>query len=607
MGFVNLEGLSLKELRKAPGGEASTSILREGFRVEFPCIFPTKLDFDVEKHILGLLNGSNEVQATMEVMKRHTSPIDVVRITSLRRDELKLMPVCTPEAPLVAGRLIYIPTDQDTPQVSTGYVVPPPFDRDECGRHIQHELEALCQANGIPTDLIELRYEGVGKGYGMFAKKDLSAGTVVLKERPLFGMSMSPTCCQVCLRSTKKCRVRCRNYHAASEVSTVTEVDCENVAYCSDRCRAFDEVFHRTAFSCGIQSILPENRTAKQSEILRTTSPGRQMMTRMHTDASLIPYLIIRIILRLRQREQENMIARGIEHPASAVLSGQGTYPSIDIFDLCPDLAVLSSSLPLQLAVTTPFVSVFRNAYRLLTTAQNQHIASKLPTDERSTVASLERPTSAGSSSSLEAAEVVPLPIVPGKEEEIASLPLPIHNIFATENLDLRTYMHLHGIIRTNTFASPEGALELFTIISMFNHSCNPNAERVIFQYHNDLDNLDPELEEKTLEVIGARKNNYKSEDVYVDEMPTEAKEASKGTTTTTSPAKENLVSSSAAIADGPISGIRLKRPVKAGEEVFISYIDSKGRSVYERRTMLSGYGFKCNCHKCARELEGIE
>eukprot|EP00658_Telonema_sp_P-2_P018212 TRINITY_DN17144_c0_g1_i1.p1 TRINITY_DN17144_c0_g1~~TRINITY_DN17144_c0_g1_i1.p1 ORF type:complete len:412 (+),score=128.18 TRINITY_DN17144_c0_g1_i1:87-1238(+) len=365
-------------------------------------------------------------RATLEVMKRYTAPIDVVRITSLRRDELKAMPVSTPDAPLVAGRLIYLPLDdnqQDTLQVRTGYVVPPPVDMAECARHIQHELEALCQASGIPTDLIELRYEGPNKGYGMFAKKDLPMGTVVLKERPLFGMSMSPNCCQVCLRTTKNRRIRCRNYHAVSSQSA--EVDCENVAYCSEHCREFDEVFHRTAFSCGIQNILPENRTAKQNEILSTTSPGRQMMTRMQTDASLIPYMIIRIILRLRQREQEDMIKRGIEHPTSAVLSGQGTHPSIDIFDLCPDLAVLSAAIPLQLAVTTPFVQVFRNAYRLLITAQEQHIAAMLPTEE---LASLARPNSVGVS---DKPEVIPLPIVPGKEEELASLPLPIHNILS--------------------------------------------------------------------------------------------------------------------------------------------------------------------------------
>ena len=189
-------------------------------------------------------------------------------------------------------------------------------------------------------------------------------------------------------------------------------------------------------------------------------------------------------------------------------------------------------------------------------------------------------------------------------QEELPPLPLPIHNIFATENLDLRTYLHLHGIIRTNTFASPEGALELFTVISMFNHSCNPNAERVIYKYHDDREDLDSDLEEKTLEVIGARKNNYKSEDVYVDEMPAEAKEPANGTATASTPTKENLVSSSAAIADGPISGVRIKRPIKAGEEVFISYIETKGRSVYERRTMLSGYGFMCTCQKCSREMD---
>ena len=597
MAFVDLQATALKEARKDP--EANGAILREGLRVEFPCVFPTKLDIDVEKHILGLLSGSKEVQATLEVMKRYTSPIDVVRITSCRRDELKDMPVCNLDAPLTAGRLVYVPErDLDAQQVRTSYIVPPPIETDECAKHIQNELVALCQLGGIPTDQIELRYVGPGKGYGMFAKKDIPTNTLILKEKPLFGISMSARACQVCLRSTKKRRLRCRNYQCV--VPGTGDVDCEHIAYCSETCRAFDEVFHRTAFSCGIQTIPVDKRTPQQAEILKSPSPGRVMMTRMATDTSLIPFMIIRVLLRLRQREQEDMIKRGVEHPTSAVLSGQGTHPCIDVFDLCPDLAVLSAAMPLQLAVTSSMVQVYRSAYRVLMSAQQQHISSLLPSEERRQRDKLERATSATSSSSRDhacgnvEADDIAFPIVEGNDD-LPHHPLPINNIFATENLDLRTYLHLYWMIRTNTFASPDGALELFTVTSMFNHSCNPNTERVIYRFHDGSSDSDLEDGKKSpSEVFGARKDNYKTEDVFVDSLPLEAAAPSNGA----------AVSSSAAIAEGPTSGVRTRRPIKAGEELFLSYIEIKGRSVYERRTLLNGYGFRCECPKCCRELE---
>jgi hypothetical protein len=44
-------------------------------------------------------------------------------------------------------------------------------------------------------------------------------------------------------------------------------------------------------------------------------------------------------------------------------------------------------------------------------------------------------------------------------------------------------------------------------------------------------------------------------------------------------------------------------RDIVAGEEVTISYVD-EAQTLEERRVALDGYGFRCDCSKCAAEAE---
>lgn len=48
---------------------------------------------------------------------------------------------------------------------------------------------------------------------------------------------------------------------------------------------------------------------------------------------------------------------------------------------------------------------------------------------------------------------------------------------------------------------------------------------------------------------------------------------------------------------------VRATRPIAAGEEVFISYVDSED-SLQERQEQLRDYGFVCECARCRQELE---
>ena len=48
-------------------------------------------------------------------------------------------------------------------------------------------------------------------------------------------------------------------------------------------------------------------------------------------------------------------------------------------------------------------------------------------------------------------------------------------------------------------------------------------------------------------------------------------------------------------------------RPIAAGDEVTISYVDEE-EPLGERRAALADYGFECACEKCvAEELDGLE
>jgi hypothetical protein len=47
----------------------------------------------------------------------------------------------------------------------------------------------------------------------------------------------------------------------------------------------------------------------------------------------------------------------------------------------------------------------------------------------------------------------------------------------------------------------------------------------------------------------------------------------------------------------------RAKRLIKKGEEITRSYVDSKQTCFDRRATLLTVYGFDCNCSKCQREM----